>query len=166
MVFNHVPTSPGFYMSAVKAFWKHCEKGEIARNGQFLLFPQCFLSVWRTFCHFLQIWKCRLQTLSVWKSLKFVIWERVKISFESYHGTAQIFMHFLGCTRTRVGLRRILPKDTPTKKPGRSTGPPGHESHTLPLTPHRTPVFWKIFLTKGSCNSKPYKKLVQIFFFE
>ena len=30
-------------------------KGEIARNEQFLLFPQCFLPVWRTFCHFHQI---------------------------------------------------------------------------------------------------------------
>ena len=30
-------------------------KGEIARNEQFLLFPQCFLSIWRTFRHFQQI---------------------------------------------------------------------------------------------------------------
>ena len=30
-------------------------KGEIARNEQFLLFPQCFLLVWRTFCHFHQV---------------------------------------------------------------------------------------------------------------
>ena len=28
------------------------EKGEIARNDQFLLFPQCSLSFWITFCHF------------------------------------------------------------------------------------------------------------------
>ena len=35
-------------------------KGEIARNEQFLLFPQCFLPIWRTFCHFHQIWNCRL----------------------------------------------------------------------------------------------------------
>ena len=52
-------------------------KGEIAHNEQFLLFPQCFLPIWRTFCHFHQIQNCHLQTLSVWKSLKFVIWERV-----------------------------------------------------------------------------------------
>ena len=51
-------------------------KGEIARNEQFLLFPQCFLSIRRTFCHFQQTLNCRLQTLSIWKSLKFVIWER------------------------------------------------------------------------------------------
>ena len=53
-------------------------KGEIARNEQFLLFPQCFLPVWITFCHFHQTQNCHLQTPSVWKRLKFVIWERVK----------------------------------------------------------------------------------------
>ena len=42
-------TSPGFYISAVQVFWKHNGKRKIARNEQFLLFPQCFLSVWRTF---------------------------------------------------------------------------------------------------------------------
>ena len=30
-------------------------KGEIARNEQFLFFPQCFLPVWINFCHFRQI---------------------------------------------------------------------------------------------------------------
>ena len=48
--------------------------GEIARNEQFLLFPQCFLPVWKTFCHFPQISNCRLQTLSDKKCLKFVVW--------------------------------------------------------------------------------------------
>ena len=43
------------------------------------LFPQYFLLFWRTFRHFHQFQNCRLQPLSVWKSLKFVIWERVKI---------------------------------------------------------------------------------------
>ena len=38
-------------------------KGEIARNEQFLLFPQCFLLVWITFCHFPKILNCRLQSL-------------------------------------------------------------------------------------------------------
>ena len=52
-------------------------KGEIAHNEQFLLFPQCFLPVWRTFCHFHEARNCRLQTLSVWKSQNFVVWERV-----------------------------------------------------------------------------------------
>ena len=53
-------------------------KGEIAHNEQFLLFPQCFLPIWRTFYHFHQIWNCRLQTLSCWKSLKFVVWVKVE----------------------------------------------------------------------------------------
>ena len=73
-------TSPVFYVSSVDIFWKHCGK---RRNKQFLLSSQCFLTVWRTFCHFHQIQNCRLQTLSIWKSLKFVIWERVNILFIS-----------------------------------------------------------------------------------
>ena len=38
-----------------KPFEKTVGKGEIARTEQFLLFPQCFLPVWITFCHFRQI---------------------------------------------------------------------------------------------------------------
>ena len=49
-------------------------KGQIARYEQFLLFPPCFPSIWRTCSHFHQIKNCRLQTLSVWKSLKSVVW--------------------------------------------------------------------------------------------
>ena len=48
-------------------------------NEQFLLFPQSFLPDWRTFCHLHQTQNCCLQPLSVWKSLKFVIWKRVKV---------------------------------------------------------------------------------------
>ena len=43
-------------------------KGEIACNQQFLLFPRCFLDIWRTSYHFHQIWNCGLQTLLIWKS--------------------------------------------------------------------------------------------------
>ena len=56
-----------------KPFENTVGNGEIARNKQFLLSPQCFLPVRITFCHFRQILNCRLQTLSVWKSLKFVV---------------------------------------------------------------------------------------------
>ena len=59
-------------------FEKNVGKGEIDRNKQFLLFPHCFLPVWRTFCQFYQIWNCHLQILSVLKSQKFVVWEKVK----------------------------------------------------------------------------------------
>ena len=61
--------------------YKSCEntmgKGEIARDKQFLLFPQCFLTFWRTFHHLYQIQNFHQQTFSVWKSLEFVVWERV-----------------------------------------------------------------------------------------
>ena len=60
-----------------KSFENTAGKGEIARDEQFLLLPQCFLPVLRYFCHFHQIQNCRVQTLSVWKSTKFVVWERV-----------------------------------------------------------------------------------------
>ena len=69
--------SPVFTYLQNKSFENTVEKGEIARGEQFLLFPQCFLPVWRTFCHFHHIKNCPLQTLSVWKSLKFVVLERV-----------------------------------------------------------------------------------------
>ena len=71
-------TSPGFYVSEYKSFENTMQKGQIIHKEQFLLFPQCFLPFWRTFCHFHLIWNCRLQTLSVWNSLKFVVCERVK----------------------------------------------------------------------------------------
>ena len=68
--FNPFPHNDNFWRPWKQAFWKHCEK---RRNyEQFLLFPQCFLTIWTTFCYFRQIWNCRLQTLSVWKSLNFV----------------------------------------------------------------------------------------------
>ena len=76
-------TSLGFCHLCRTSLLKKKKKNE---NEQFLLF-QCFLPVWRTFCHFHQIlngyqfWlisNCCLQTLSVWKSLKFVVWERVQ----------------------------------------------------------------------------------------
>ena len=38
-------------------------KGEIAPYKLFLLFPQCFKPVWRTFCHFHQVQNWCLQTL-------------------------------------------------------------------------------------------------------
>ena len=66
------------FVSTVTAFENTMGNGEIARNEQFLLFPQCFLLFWRTFCHFHQIQNCRLFILSVCKSLTFVVWERVK----------------------------------------------------------------------------------------
>ena len=59
-----------------KPFENNVGKGQIARNEQFLLFPQCFITIWRTF-YFHEIRNCHLQSLSVWKRLKFVVWKRV-----------------------------------------------------------------------------------------
>ena len=38
-----------------KPFENNVGKGEIVCNKQFFLFPQCFLPIWITFCHFYQI---------------------------------------------------------------------------------------------------------------
>ena len=58
-----------------KSFENTVGKGEIAHNEQFLLFPQRFQPIWRSFCRFHPILNCRLKIL--YKSLKFVVWERV-----------------------------------------------------------------------------------------
>ena len=74
---NPFPNKPGF-SHVHESFENTVGKGEIALNEQFLLFPQYFLTIWKTFYHFHQIWNCRLQTHLVWKRVKFVVWERVK----------------------------------------------------------------------------------------
>ena len=62
----------------LKTLW---EKEKLLVTSNFS-FSHCFLLVLRTFCHFHLIWNCRLQTLWVWRSLKFVVWERVKLNFD------------------------------------------------------------------------------------
>ena len=48
-------TSPSFFLCLqYKSFENTIGKGEIVRNKQFLLIPQCFLPVWITFCQFHQ----------------------------------------------------------------------------------------------------------------
>ena len=61
--------------SLLKTLW---EKEKLLVTGTFFLFPLCFQPCYITACHFPQIEYCCLRTLSVWKSLKFVVWERVK----------------------------------------------------------------------------------------
>ena len=81
--FNPFPNKPWFFICLLyKSFENTVGKGENACNKQFLLFPQCFLPGWRTFCHFYQIRNCRLQSLSVLKNIRFVVWERVKASIK------------------------------------------------------------------------------------
>ena len=52
---THSHTMTLFDASGNKPFEITVGKGEIARNEQFLLFPQCFLSVWIAFFRFHQI---------------------------------------------------------------------------------------------------------------
>ena len=66
-------TSPDFTCLQYTSFENPVRKGENAHNEQFVLSPEIFLPIWKTFCHFYQIRNCRLQTLSVWKSLKFFL---------------------------------------------------------------------------------------------
>ena len=54
-VFNAFPNKPWFLRVCCTTLLKTLGKAEIARDEQFLLFPQCFLPVWRTGCHFHQI---------------------------------------------------------------------------------------------------------------
>ena len=51
-ILTHSHTMTPFDALGNKPFENTVGKGEIARNEQFLLFPQCFLTVWIAFCHF------------------------------------------------------------------------------------------------------------------
>ena len=81
---THSYTITPFDGPGKQAFWVEntVGKGEIARNEQFLLFQQRFLSVWITCCHFRQIWNCCLQTLSAWKICRLVMGYGLKGSLE------------------------------------------------------------------------------------
>ena len=62
-------TSPGFLhvysTSLLKTLW---EKDKLLVTSNLSFFPQCFLPVWITLCHFRQIWNCRLQTFCLEES--------------------------------------------------------------------------------------------------
>ena len=82
MIYNKInpfPNKPWFLrvcsISLLKTLW---EKEKLLVTSNFSFSHSVFYPFWTTFFHFHQIQNCRLQTLSVWKSLKFVVWERVK----------------------------------------------------------------------------------------
>ena len=62
-------------MSAVEVFWKYCGK----RRNCLSQAISPFHTLFSTHIDFRQILNCRLQTLSIWSSLKFAVWERVKV---------------------------------------------------------------------------------------
>ena len=73
MMLNPFPNKPWFLPGLVLSLLKTlCGKGEIARNEQFLLFPQCLLTVRELSAIFI---KCDIVVckLPVWKSKKFVV---------------------------------------------------------------------------------------------
>ena len=80
---NPFPNKPWFLCLQHKSLENAEGKGEIAQKEQYLLFPQCFLPIWRTFCHFHQVQNCRLQNSFCLESQKFVVLERVKNVFKN-----------------------------------------------------------------------------------
>ena len=76
--FNPFPNKPLFFTCLLcKSFKNTVEKGEIARNEQFLLFLQCFLLPWRTSRYLLEYKNCRLQLFQFGRVKNFVVWENV-----------------------------------------------------------------------------------------
>ena len=55
--FNSLPNKPGFLRVWNTSPFENSEKGEILHNEQFLLFPQSFLAIRRTFASFPSILK-------------------------------------------------------------------------------------------------------------
>ena len=70
-------------------------KGEIARNEQFLLFPQCFSTCFEGFLPFSTNLKLLCKLFQNSKSLKFVVWERVKKCIEDQMYTDNYFLRTL-----------------------------------------------------------------------
>ena len=75
------PNKPWFLRVCCTSLLKTLGKGEIARNEQFLHFPQCFLfsTHLESFLPFLSNLKWSCANSFSLKSLKFVFWERVNM---------------------------------------------------------------------------------------
>ena len=70
-----------FHVFSPSVFKTLSEKEKLLRrpNEQFLLFPECFLPLRGTSCHFHQIENCRLHILSILKNQIFVVREGVQM---------------------------------------------------------------------------------------
>ena len=73
------------------------EKEKLLITSNFSFSHSVFYPFWRIFHHFHQIQNYRLQTLSVWKSLKFVVWERLR----QIYRRAKYMKQKSGCVRAR-----------------------------------------------------------------
>ena len=60
-ILAHYHTIPHFDALKIYSCGKHCEKGEMACNNQFLLFSQCFLPYMVLIFYFRYTLKCCLQ---------------------------------------------------------------------------------------------------------
>ena len=65
----------------MKTLW---EKQKLLLMSNFSFSHSVFSTYLENFLPFSLICNCRLQTLSVWKRLKFVIWERTKLTLKDY----------------------------------------------------------------------------------
>ena len=93
---NPFPNKPCFLCVCSTCLLKTlCEKGEITRKEQFLLFPHWLLPSLRTFCHFDQIQNCCLQTLLVWKSQKYTFGKGLIVSVSLLHDNIPRYILFL-----------------------------------------------------------------------
>ena len=101
---NPFPNKPWFLRVCSTSLLKTPREKEKLLIMSNFSFSQCFLPIWRTFCHFHPIWNCRLQTLSIWKSPKFVVWERVN-PFQNNR--------FLDCSKMKEFAHDYLKLDKP-----------------------------------------------------
>ena len=97
-----------------KSFENSVGKREIARNDQFLLFPHCFLHIWRTFSHFHQISKLSSAIFSVWKHLQVSFGKGLK-GIVCTRAPTYVVVMTLHCPRTNDPLTHSVLKSTASR---------------------------------------------------
>ena len=80
-VLTFFPNKPWFLHVCSRSLFKNTvEKEKIVRNEQFLLFPKCFLPVWRILCHFLLNLELSSAKSFILEESKICLLERLNIS--------------------------------------------------------------------------------------
>ena len=93
-------------------------KGEIARNEQFLLFPRCFLPVFRTSCHLHQIKKLSsansfsFEESEICRSGKSYADWYVQPTYCDRTGRNQILSHNNPCFQCNIAITNFLVSNT------------------------------------------------------
>ena len=87
--FNSFPDKPGCLLACskglLKALW---EKEKLLVTSNFSISQSIFYPFGDLSAIFIKFEIVVCKALSVWKSLKFVVWERVKLSFQSFRWLA------------------------------------------------------------------------------